>query len=85
MTEPSKGDLVCVTWVDADSDAGWQPHDPDGDDIAETLESYGLMVSRGTKFITISHCHNKDADEWLGKHRIPLAFVQKIKVIKKHG
>ena len=82
---PQRGDLVRVTWLDADSDSGWQPNDPEADDNADPLESFGLLVSKGHKFITLSHAHNKDADEWLGKHRIPINFVEKVEVILKLG
>jgi hypothetical protein len=79
----NKGDLVMVEWVDADSDAGWQPDDPVADDVAETMKSYGLLVSRGRKFITLSHCYNVEAREWLGKHRIPIAFVTDVVVLEE--
>lgn len=75
LTIPMKGDLVCVEWLDADSDSGWQPHDEEADQNADTLKSYGLFVSKGPKFITLSHTHNVEADEWLGKHRIPVGMV----------
>jgi hypothetical protein len=82
INEPFKGDLVKIIWLDADSESGWQPHQPDTDDNAEPLISYGLFVSKGTKFVTISHCHNVEADEWLGKHRIPISFIQSVEILQ---
>ena len=77
-----KGDLVKVTWIDADDEAGWQPDDEAEDGKETPLKSYGLLVSRGPKFITISYCRNEESAEWLGKHRIPAAFVISIEVLQ---
>ena len=70
-----KGDFVCVAWVDADADAGWIPHDEDEDNHVESMVSCGRFVSQGPKFITLSFCWNKEADEWLSKHRIPIDWI----------
>lgn len=78
---PNTGDLVKVSWVDADCDAGWHPHDPKADDIVELTHSYGLLVTLGENFVVISHCHNPDSNDWLSKHRIPNGMVMELKVI----
>ena len=78
-----KGDLVKVTWIDADDEAGWQPDDEVEDGKVEHLKSYGLLVSRGPKFITLSYCRNVESEEWLGKHRIPAAFVISVETLRE--
>ena len=77
-----KGDLIKVTWIDADDEAGWQPDDEAEDGKVDPLFSYGLMVSRGPKFITLSYCRNEGSGEWLGKHRIPLAFIIRVETLQ---
>lgn len=85
MTNPNpmKGDLVCISWLDADADSGWTDHDEEADNVSECLVSCGLFVSQGPKFLTISFCHNKDADQWLSKHRIPVEWIETIEVIRR--
>jgi hypothetical protein len=75
----SKGTPVRVTWLDADCEAGWVAHSDE--EITEFLESYGLFVSLGPKFLTLSFCHNEEADDWLGKHRIPKGMIQTVEVL----
>jgi len=82
MSQPQKGSLVRIIWLDADDESGWQPHDPETDDKAEYLESFGLLVSQGKKFVTLSRTYNQDADEWLGKQRIPVSCIKTIETIE---
>lgn len=79
----SKGDRVTVYWIDADNDAGWQDHDEEADNVAVELDSTGVFVSVGPKFITLSFSWNKDADQWLGKHRIPIGMVTNIESLER--
>ncbi len=81
----NKGDVVIVYWLDADDEAGWQPHDEEVDQKAKAQFSAGCFVSQGPKFITLSHSYNEDADEWLGKHRIPVGWVERVEVLKEYG
>lgn len=78
-----KGDRVDVYWLDADNDSGWLPHDEEADNLDVCLVSTGRLVSQGPKFITLSFCHNEAADEWLGKHRIPVGMVVKITKLRE--
>ena len=80
--KPNQLSLIEVTWVDADINGGWHTHDPKKDDELEYLRSYGLLVSKGKNYLTISHAFNKGSADWLGKHRIPLKWIKEIKVIK---
>ena len=80
-----KGEYLAVEWLDADVEDGWVDHDPDGDGEGKTMTSVGVFVSQGPKFITLSFCHNKEADQWLAKHRIPLAWISSIKRLTTEG
>jgi hypothetical protein len=82
---PLKGRWVAIEWLDADDEAGWQPHDPEADDEAETNWSVGIFVSKGNKFVTLSRCHNHESEEWLGKSRIPIGMVVGIWELNKGG
>jgi len=73
-----KGTPVKVVWLDAECEAGWLQHtdDDDGELPPEAyLTSYGLLISTGPKFLSLGFCYNKDADDWLGRHRIPIGMI----------
>ena len=76
-----KGDELRVYWLDADNDSGWLDHDESDDNSEEYLKSTGQFVSLGPKFLTLSFCHNSEADQWLGKHRIPRGMIVKIEKV----
>ena len=77
-----KGTPVRVTWLDAEMEAGWCQH-TESDDLDQLpdeayLVSVGLFVSQGPKFLTLSFSYNEEADDWLGKHRIPIGMIKEI-------
>lgn len=83
-----KGTPIKVTWLDADCEAGWVQHnEQDEHNLPKEafLDSYGIFVSLGPKFLTLSFCHNADADDWLGKHRIPRGMIHIVEVLDGTG
>lgn len=80
----NKGDVIYFQWLDADNQSGWQAHDEESDNSEVLMPACGLFVSKGPKFITISVSYNQDADEWLGKTRIPVNWiVGEIEILKR--
>lgn len=77
---------VNVDWLDADSEGGWLPTDPEADDSGKPLTSSGCVATVGYKLLTLSHSYNWDGEEWLGKHRIPLGMIEEVRVteLKKY-
>ena len=76
-----KGTPVKVIWLDADMESGWcNGSEPDEDNLPDEayLTSVGLFVSVGPKFLTLSFSHNEEADDWLGKHRIPIGMIKSV-------
>lgn len=86
MTAKKKKRLVEIVWLDADCEGGWQSDDEKKDqETVEYMHVYGVLVNggrRGDKFVTISFGYNEDAEEWLGKSRIPMGMVKSIKTIR---
>ena len=75
--------LVEVSWVDADHDAGWV-NDKQVDDEEELGYAYGLLVHKTAKFVVIAHQYNSASSDWLGIFRIPVGMVRKITVLKTY-
>lgn len=78
IPEMIKGNEYRVYWIDADNDSGWQDHDEEADNNAVELRSSGVFVSLGPKFLTLSFSWNEEADQWLGKHRIPRGMITRV-------
>jgi hypothetical protein len=77
-----KGTPIKVTWLDAEMESGWCQHSEqdDQEDLPDSayLVSVGLFVSEGPKFLTLSFSYNEEAEDWLGKHRIPIGMIKNI-------
>ena len=79
-----KGTPIKVIWLDAEMEAGWCQHTEDTEELPDEayLTSVGVFVSQGPKFLTLSFAYNEEAEDWLGKHRIPINMVERIEVLE---
>ncbi|MHB8346014.1 MAG: hypothetical protein ACYDHM_02330 [Acidiferrobacterales bacterium] len=81
MAKRKRLNLVEVSWVDADHEAGWVD-DKTLDDREECGQAYGLLVKKTPSFVFLAQQYN--SGDWLGMFRIPAGMVRGIRVIETY-
>ncbi len=72
-----KWQLVEVSWVDADHNAGWV-NDEQVNDEEEEGQAYGLLVKKTARFVFRTHQYNYR--DGIGLFRIPVGLVRTIRI-----
>ena len=77
----AKRKLVEISWVDAESQAGWVAEHDAEDATVQVLRSYGLLVRKDKHFVVYASTHDKVAQRWSELGKIPIGMVKSIKVL----
>lgn len=76
-----KKKLVELVWHDIQSDAGWC--DLKKETILRELKSYGLLVRRGKKVITLANCYDPETGKWSDPHDYPKGCIIRMRIIEE--
>ena len=83
--EKCRHDLIAVSWIDAEEEAGWTVLEEEPSWIIKTV---GFLISKGRKrtdFIVMANSHLPWGDEetYSGLTRIPMGMVLDVEVVAR--
>lgn len=83
--EACRHDLIIVSWIDAEEEAGWNVLEEEPSWIIKTV---GFLISKGRKrtdFIVMANSHLPwgDDETYSGITRIPMGMVLDVEVVAK--
>jgi len=73
--------LVELTWVDIETNAGWQ----EGHEVKELppLKSFGLLIHNGKRVVSIASTYDPHENKWADRMEFPVGCVLDIRKIER--
>ncbi len=83
MTDCTKQhELVCVEWVDAEQQSGWNEFDPK--EPLWVMFTYGILVAKTKNWIVLADTH-LPPDSWGGLNKIPVGTVKRVTKVLEYA